>query len=132
MARDADFVGTSKNPSTEHIANIANKGKNVGNAHRDLNNFCYRHDLMNLEPYDVQCPIRGADGMTILDSHPIFLPHEVAHCVYEADPTEFCERLGAEDDVLRSYWNHHRDSRWLRGHPWVRSIEAKPASAVPP
>ena len=122
--------GSATRQATQDLANLGAGGEYKGNLARDLENYCARMDLCGgLEPYLVDTEVRDFKEHLTAESHAIFLPHEQAHALWEADKSEFEHRFGCSQ--LTQYWRQAQTYPWFRRHPWKRAILQCPERCIP-
>ena len=72
---------------------------------RDLESMCTQERLCgDLEPYSVEVEMKKSLGEMFVDGHEVFLPHELAHSIWEAYPGASRERFAC--DRAEEYWKN--------------------------
>ena len=122
--------GAATREATVEIASLGHHGDYKGNLARDFETYCDRMELCGgIEPYFVETEMRDAKQNIVADTHGIFLPHELAHALWETDNAAFRCTFGC--DELTDYWQHAQNYPWFKRHPWKRHILRSPERCIP-
>ncbi len=116
--------------ATKDIASLGHHGKYKGNLARDFDNYCQKLELTgHLEPYLLETEIQDHREKIVAGEAAVFVPHEVAHSLWECDEPEFNRRFGT--DKLSEYWRNAEAHPWFRTHPWKAAIKRRPDRCIP-
>ena len=87
----------------------------------------------DLEAYYIEVSIRQRGVERGLQQLPLYLPHELIHRLWRANPQLVLDRFMGEGGVdgVEGYWRRMMDQQWLLEHPGFSSVRREPKRCFP-
>jgi hypothetical protein len=112
----------ARTAALDRLASLGGKGRHKNNLERDLTRLLSKGipgvPQLCLEPFYVETPLEKEDdvGNSVVN-HPLFLPHEILHCLGAHDVIPLTMFGPDGPGGVRDYWNQVRGHEWAQQHP---------------
>ena len=107
------------------LGNIGASGRHKNNARRDFQRHIKRHCKIDVEPSDVDVPVRVANNNTVeMEPVPVLLPHEVFYWLAQYSDEFDARVLGGGPQETAAFWQSQRQQPWFAGHVAREAIDA--------